>query len=311
MKKSKIIVPAMAVIAFSTAASIAGSVAWFTASRTVTISGGSYAVVKTTSNLNAVATAGVGTSVNNDNSVNFTGKLTDASFNHNTTNGRKFYIPNGLKGEAFDFEKEVELSSATLEADLTRTSITVGGTTYTVYSAATFDIEFDMDFGSGQPDAAIFLDAEQSSFRVANDAEPVTAKGFRMAFIPVTVPTGSSGLPKVYADLQSAGKCKYTSGLADKTGTVYTGHDLIDSGYNTPVPSSTVDPDDLEGFNNYLGRIASPTGGGHVKMKYTVVAWFDGNDENIVNQESAANYQTVSANLTFTAVDVVEAPVNP
>ena len=61
MKKSKIIVPALAIIAFSTAASIAGSVAWFTASRTVSISGGEYSVVKLTSDLKCTLTAGVGT----------------------------------------------------------------------------------------------------------------------------------------------------------------------------------------------------------------------------------------------------------
>ena len=51
MKKTRIIAPALAIIAFSTAASIAGSVAWFTASRQVTINAGSYAVVKTNSDL--------------------------------------------------------------------------------------------------------------------------------------------------------------------------------------------------------------------------------------------------------------------
>ena len=101
MKKSRIIVPGMAVIAFSTAAAIAGSVAWFTASRTVTISAGSYAVVKTTTNLEVELFDGVGTTVTNsdDNySVTFGGKLTDASFNHLQGN---IFRPDGT-GKAID-----------------------------------------------------------------------------------------------------------------------------------------------------------------------------------------------------------------
>ena len=51
MKKSRIVIPALAMIAFSMAASITGAVAWFTATRTATVTSGAYAVVKTSSNL--------------------------------------------------------------------------------------------------------------------------------------------------------------------------------------------------------------------------------------------------------------------
>lgn len=308
MKKSRIIVPAMAVIAFSTAASIAGSVAWFTASRTVTISGGSYAVVKTTSNLDATLSGGVGTDVTGK-TVNFTGKLTDGSFNHNLEGGKKIYVPNGKEGDAFALS-EVALDDADLASKLERTTITIDTQTYKVYTAATFNIEFDMDFGSGQPDAAIFLDTNASSFSVGTNVTPVTGKGFRMAFVPVTVPSGSAGFSKVYADLQESGKCSYVSGTSDKDGTAYDAakHDLIDSEYSAVVPTTSIDPDDLAARNDYLGTIKSQVG--HVKMKYTVVVWFEGTDENIVNRQNATDYQTVTATLAFTAVDVVES-VNP
>ena len=60
MKKSRIIIPALAMIAFSVAASIAGTVAWFTASRTAQINAGTYAVVKTSAELKCVLSNGVG-----------------------------------------------------------------------------------------------------------------------------------------------------------------------------------------------------------------------------------------------------------
>lgn len=309
MKKSRIIVPAMAVIAFSTAASIAGSVAWFTASRTVTISGGQYSVVKVTSNLDATLANGVGTSVTGKQ-VTFTGKLTDASFNHNLTSGKKFYIPNGLEGDAFAFTKSVDLDQDLddLTDDLERTSITIESTAYTVYSAATFDITFDIDIGAGQPNVALFLDASASSFTVTGTAK--TAKGFRMAFIPKlsTFTENSIGVSKVFAKLQTATNCKYVTGMSDKTGSAYTGHDLMDSGYcsSFTMPSPNVDPDDLSGINAYLGTAAKPATG-HALMTYTVVCWFEGTDPEIVNRETDADYQTVSVALSITGVDVVDA----
>ena len=103
MKKSKIIVPALALIAFSMAASITGSVAWFTANRTATINAGTYVVVKTSANLEFTLTGGIGTEVdtNSDNTILTqttpqTGsavgnKLTDGSFDHV---GKMIYTPN-------------------------------------------------------------------------------------------------------------------------------------------------------------------------------------------------------------------------
>ena len=49
MKKSKIIIPAAAILALSVGASVTGTVAWFTASRTVST---------TVNNLAAINTAG-------------------------------------------------------------------------------------------------------------------------------------------------------------------------------------------------------------------------------------------------------------
>ena len=205
MKKSRIIVPAMAVIAFSTAASIAGSVAWFTASRTVTISGGTYAVVKTTTNLTAELSAGIGTAVNatDGTKIDFSGKLTDASFNHDLTSGKKFYVPNGA-GTAI--EKEITLADAeAAPTKMVRATIHETSGDVTVYTAATFKITFKMDFGSGSPNVALFLNCGVNKSKFATDGTAYTAKGFRMAFVPTATDStsGSVGVSKVLAGLQS------------------------------------------------------------------------------------------------------------
>ena len=81
MKKTRILIPAMAMIAFSTAASIAGSVAWFTANRQTSVNAGTYAVVKTTANLECEVTGVLGTTAEN-NVVTVTDVLYGASDVH-------------------------------------------------------------------------------------------------------------------------------------------------------------------------------------------------------------------------------------
>ena len=173
MKKSKIIVPAIAMIAFSTAASIAGSVAWFTASRQVDINAGTYTVVKTTTNLTTKLTGGIGTSASgNVVSVPTTTLLTDASFDYDN---QKIYAPKA-DGSAIDSTKTVELASATAE-NLKRETLTSGAV---VYSAVTWDIEFVLGFGATAGDYGLYLDEAHSSF-VGTGSENYTAKGFRIA----------------------------------------------------------------------------------------------------------------------------------
>lgn len=319
MKKSRIIVPAMAVIAFSTAASIAGSVAWFTASRTVTISGGTYAVVKTTTNLTAELSAGIGTAVNatDGTKIDFSGKLTDASFNHDLTSGKKFYVPNGA-GTAI--EKEITLADA--EADPTkmvRATIHETSGDVTVYTAATFKITFKMDFGSGSPNVALFLNCGVNKSKFATDGTAYTAKGFRMAFVPTATDStsGSVGVSKVLAGLQSelddpaaespVTQIKYVSGVDNFSGTEYAPGTLMDSTYvgsaGAALPSSPVASATATARKDYLGTFKNNTSL-KASITFTVVAWFEGTDPEIKNRDLASQYQAVASTLVFDAIDL-------
>ncbi len=86
-KKSKIIVPALALITATTVASVTGTVAWFTASRTATITGTTFHTTTLNSNLKVkveTLKAGVATpSTNEGNEVSLTvdGLLTHGSYN--------------------------------------------------------------------------------------------------------------------------------------------------------------------------------------------------------------------------------------
>ena len=78
MKKSKIIIPAAAILALSVGASVTGTVAWFTASRTKSFSVSNIAVINTAGDLGVSLTKGTGTEVTGDSvSLSY---LKDASY---------------------------------------------------------------------------------------------------------------------------------------------------------------------------------------------------------------------------------------
>ena len=156
MKKSKVIIPAMALILFSTAASISGTVAWFTASRAFNTTVGDFAVVNTKDNLECVMHAGLGTT-ESDNIVSvISGKsLTDASFDHLTSD--HFIIAPNADGDKVG--KKVVLSTATFNDNAT-----TGLQRETdIYSAFTWTMDFRLNMSAtATSDVGLFFDAETS-----------------------------------------------------------------------------------------------------------------------------------------------------
>ena len=315
MKKSKIIIPALAIIAFSTAASIAGSVAWFTASRQATISAGTYAVVKTSADLQCHVASGVGTTATDDNNkvITVNGVLSDGSFSHkeDASHNYNVYTPNA-SGKAI--AKETALSDADFEDEMERGTAKVSGVDKTIYTAVTWEMSFTVSFGGVEGDIALYLDtnAAKSYFSVGT-AAAVTGKGFRMAFVPHDIPSGSSAKATVFADLQEKGKCSYISGMsaaefASPTTYDEDDYDLIDINYAATLPTTGTSADDYTDRPDFLGKFGF-SAGAQATLSYTVVCWFEGTDENIVNQNDPSKYQSVQAQLAFEAVDmVIETP---
>jgi len=69
MKKSKILVPALAVLCISTASAVSGTVAWFSANSTVTVNANNFVAVNPSAGLGATAGANVNTKLNDDGSI--------------------------------------------------------------------------------------------------------------------------------------------------------------------------------------------------------------------------------------------------
>lgn len=301
MKKSKIIIPAIAMIGISAAASITGSVAWFTVNRTATVSGGSYAVVRTGANLQCLVESGIGTTATDNgtsHSIAVDGVLTDGSFNHKDGT---IYKPN-TAGTAID--SGVSCLSATA-GNLTRG--TVSSNSKTIYTAITWDISFTVSFGPETANnIALLLDEANSSIALSGEGTASTAKGFRLAFYPNESGTteGSTGRSVVYADLQEDDKCKYVASTSNFAGTAYVAsdYDLIDKDYSGTIPNTkTITSSALAERPDNLGTFTYAASS-DVTLKYKVVCWFEGTDENITNNATA--FQTVVANLAFEAIDI-------
>ena len=162
-KKSKIIVPALGLILLSTAASISGSVAWFTANRTATVTAGEFAVIKTGDDLKVVLGAGVGTNDPGQGTSITTKtdyKLTDSSFNHASYSGTILPIitPDTARANVAATNGAVALASAS-EENLLR-----GAASGKTYSAFTWTIRFDIAFSaSATKKQGLFLDLSDAS----------------------------------------------------------------------------------------------------------------------------------------------------
>ena len=318
MKKTKVLIPGLALIAFSTVASIAGSVAWFTANRQVTINAGTYAVVKTTANLECTATNVLGTTVS-DNTITVAGVLTDASFNHKTG---MIYQPNSSGTDFHETYPAVAYNDDALATKLNR------GTTSdskTIYSAILFQLQFKIDLGGSSDDYGLFLDCynndspAHAGSTFSTGGTPETAKGFRMAFYSAVATNYKN---TVFADLQTSGTydhdgnnetaveqgCSYVANntAAFGTETLYDAadHDLIDMAYNTALPDEGVAANTAAARVDYLGKFAASAkdANNQVTLTYTVVCWFEGTDPEIVNRNAVSEYQSVAATLKFEAI---------
>ena len=139
MKKSKVIVPALGILMLSTAASISGSVAWFTAVRNFSANVGNFAVVKTVGDLKCSFTGFVGTTEGGAEggyyktlSVDANTVLTDASFDHSDL---KVAYPTDSTGTKFAEHTALGFSSKTTdEASVFRGTDKSGNKIYSALS---------------------------------------------------------------------------------------------------------------------------------------------------------------------------------
>ena len=321
MKKSKVIVPALGLLLLSTAASVTGTVAWFTANKSVEIDAGNFAVVSTTGDLKFEAAAGFGTRLNASDDTLVEPKtdtgtvagvaetygwvLSDASFNHNT--GIAYYpYANGSMLAAHS--KAYNADDAT-EADFFRQSSIISETgdpvtartVNKVYSIFTWSYTFKFTSENGAT-VGLFLDFDNSSvtdLTTTNNSD--SYKGFRIAFM-------SSDKETVWSANRAASASKYATAAAatsaSTSNTAYTGYDLVATDQKGSIPAEgSVSKTGIATnttYPNYLGQFPVGDGSTEQELTITLVAWFEGSDADVITTDEG-EYDTVSAHMKFEA----------
>lgn len=297
MKKSKIIVPALGLLLLSTAASVSGTVAWFTASSSKTVVTSSFTVKDSGGSLDRVITAGTGTLVtgSGDSAViglNTNCVLTDGSFNH-TSKHTWAHNPNtGANDTTHCFDKNVDSGNNWVAGTISEE---------TFYHAVSWTVAFTYTFGTSSANVNLYFDVSSTSVMTAGSGTQSgtgykdTEKGFRIAMY-----NESASKALVWADLQDADKCGYIDSDSDGSDATITSKKLTYS-------SGLVDKNVTESTSGYIAANSATSSGSEsnclgtfttsaatITLKF--VAWYDGTDENVI---SASTMAPVSATMNF------------
>lgn len=323
MKKSKVILPAMALLLFSTAASVTGTVAWFSATRVFNTSAAEFGINSVDGNLDATLEARVGTQVN--------GKKIEAQDNCRLYHGsfdtatKKAWILNqepSADGHDYFKDKGTEADAKDTPSNWHAHEAAVSGITYFV--GFSWKITFNYTFASGETSVGVFLDLAASSFEadetpiasasvVSVDevssvnyyAQEKTQKGFRIALLP------DDETSRVFANNTVADA--YTSGDDSWYHYITNGSEEAAQGNYVTASGSTCNF--LQHAVGYTRRteditVADATAASErictltkssassASKEVICVAWYEGQDRNVI---SAAQMDKVTANLTFYA----------
>ena len=290
MKKSKIIIPALGMLILSTAASVTGTVAWFTTVSSATANITSFAVRKLGGDLSYVVAAGTGTKKvdsSDTSSITLDGTspaLCDASFNHTTKHPWKA----NSTASAF-----TEITTENV-ANWGVTSVTPAQVTY---YAVSWSYTFTYTFGGDSTAMNLYFDSAASTITPTTTTaaetgheSQLTYKGFRIAFL-----CDSSSRAVVWAKNQTSANCHYVTASNDQTGaysnvnSTSAAGNLIDSSNMTAIPENSTG---TISRTDYLGQFTTSVNTLTIKC----VAWFEGTDPNVVN---GAEMDSVAAALTF------------
>lgn len=295
MKKAKILVPAMGMMLLSTAAAVSGTMAWFSANRSVTVSTNDFAIEALDGSLVATAANLVGTTADNDGtpgnpvvSIAENHKLLDASFDE-ASGEEKLYTD--VVNDAGTITGYTNLGALPSSADDTAWKAASGNYYYGIAWSVTFTYTFKGDTRS----LDLFFDFAGSTVTNTTGSETSqlhTQKGYRIAMI-----NGNNRVvwaPNRSATENSEAKTyKHVNGTAANATTNYTNHtDLLL--HDTSLAKAEDGASGNTARADYLGTITNSSGTGSVTVKF--VCWYEGEDENVVN---GATMDAVSTAMGF------------
>ncbi len=301
-KKSKIIVPALALITATTVASVTGTVAWFTASRVAIVNASTFETKALDTNLLVKSSKLVGvtsseSSATASSTVTVDGAMTHGSYNAQASNGTysgELYVANiDEDSTVSSFSSHGTLAVAqnnavnpTVETHSTwwAGSYTEGGSSKNIW----YGVAWQMDFSSvhsADDTLSLFVDYKNTTF-TDNKEGGTTMPGLRIALMTgstVRVLGGESSETNHVTGTQSTNVNTFTSGVYNYVG-------------SSSKYTKAVDKTDFSTNVGLLGAMTVDTSKTSSKLSVTAVAWYEGESTAIVKD---ATMSQVSATLSF------------
>lgn len=291
MKKSRIILPAVALLTISTVAAASSTVAWFSATREITINTNEVGVYNPESNLEIVLTgvteAGSKVKDNAPRIIDLPSYLRDGSVD---LNSGKVYKKDLVATDTYN-----EVTNFTSESALINDQETV------IYRATSWKMTFSMK--DATPDSyAIFLNISNlaTSFThkaVSEKAEENVYKSLRLG---LKYDGGFVVVAPFYDETDN--------GLAYVNGTSSTGtYDKAIRKNSAKIGTSEITTDTLngDGYKDTKAYVGTIAGGKDQSLEVTAYLWFEGMDKNCVNGDGSVLNTKVNAALSFYSVRVL------
>lgn len=301
MKKSKILIPAFAVLALSVGASVTGTVAWFTASRSATF-GSTFATKDLEGSLSVKSTGLIGTTEGTSGNITVDGGLYHGSYDAQKAAAGNLYLANfgekevaGEDGATTTIQTVNGYSSkGTVDAGKTgakpvdsqpissswyagTVKETEGetNTTINVWYGVAWEMEIKLTNPSATSTDHLFVSFKGSKVTDANKGD--TVKGLRIAFMTkdhFTVLAGDTETKHV-TSAGTLAKDELETNLSKFTGSYDNTKNFgsFNEDYSEAMDAELAT---LQANKGYLGVIDHTNG-----IKVTAVAWFEGEDSNI------------------------------
>lgn len=275
MKKSRIILPAVALLTISTVAAASSTVAWFAASRDVTVTGNTVTVVNPESALNVTLAPLTGTTeTTKDQTLNLPSYMRDGSVNIDD---------NGQAYKQDIVTKEYVAANYTTENDSEGNPI---------YRAASWKMTFKMVADSAD-NYAVFFNTKDLATKIkatvdeGNTNEKIK-ESFRIAFVAgnvksVLAPFAETDNPLTYVK---------AAGAENADSVLGTYNTIRISNIATRQPTEIAgdaQTNALTAANGYIGTIKTGA-----ELEVTCYAWFEGMDPScVVNNGISTKVTTV------------------
>ena len=300
LKKSAVVIPALARIAVTAAASVSGTVAWFTAAKTVTATAGQFKASYNDGNLSVKATSWMA----NINRLG-SGETPNQTILSIPTNGKDVTVKEGVTftDASYDLATDTLYSDIVTDDGSAPTQFESKGTStqdhnqwvsnatnkvvYGVVWKYTFTYKFGADIANNYD---LMFSPSNSELNTAAN----TGAGLRIALVGDGVYNGTNKNAVVFANEGYDTDAKRHISATDGTTTDYS--DL----YMTHADEDeTTTGESHKGKKGYLGTFVPETANTDVTMDVRVVAWFEGTDKHVVSTQSLG---TASATLGFTVL---------